>query len=63
MDTRQRLLDALDAIAVARPAIDYETAFKFLVQYVPGSNGTFDTELQRAFQTAEEAIKKSKKGS
>lgn len=58
METRQRLLDALEAIAVAKPSISYETAFKFLMQYVPGSNGDFDTDLLNAFRTADQAIRK-----
>ena len=58
MDTRQRLLDALNAISVASPAISYETAFKFLAQYVPGRNGAFDSELMDAFKTADGALRK-----
>jgi hypothetical protein len=62
MDTKQRLLDALQAISLARPAVNYETAFNFLAQYVPGSNGAVDEELQDAFRVADGAIRRGKGG-
>ena len=51
--TRNRLLEALRAIARAKPAITFATAFRFLARYVPGK----DRELTRAFDKAEESMK------
>jgi hypothetical protein len=58
-DTRRRLIEALDAIATSKTDCDYETAFKLLMRYVPGSrNGAVDTELSMAFIKADEALKR-----
>ena len=62
MDTKQRLIDALEAIANAKPAISYETAFQFLMRYVPGSNGVHDADLEKAFEKADAAIRKHQAG-
>lgn len=54
--TRKRLIEALKAIAKARPRIDFRTAFVFLRRYVPGTGPRRDKELDRAFRQANDAL-------
>jgi hypothetical protein len=61
---RKCLLEALKAIASARPRIDFKIAFEFMMRYVPRC--AKDKELARAFEAANDAMtddKQKKRGS
>lgn len=55
-DTRTRLLEGLDALAISDHASDFHTAFYLLRLYVGGSGKDADVELGRAFARVLNAI-------
>jgi hypothetical protein len=58
---RKCLLEALRAIASARPRIDFKTAFAFMARYIPRCSK--DKELAKAFEAANDAmVDDSKRG-
>ena len=52
---RKCLLQALQAIARARPRVDFKTGFLFLMRYLPRCAGR-DKELAQAFEAANAAM-------
>jgi hypothetical protein len=51
---RKCLLEALRAIASARPRIGFKTAFAFMARYVPRC--AKDKELAKAFEASNDAM-------